>query len=346
MKQNNNRIYALDVARGFTVLFIPVIHCCMMFGNEQTYQSSFGSVLAFIAEWPGAQLFMLHMGIGFSIKQSVSFKKLFNRTLILLAIAYTLNILKFVLPYSVNFLPNQLVSDIEAVDIISLLLIGDILHFAAVALPVLFVVKKLPQYGICTIILLFIFCFASPGAWAADINGFSNPFLHHFTDLFKGAPPQAFFPFFPWIVYPLAGISIGYFLQKDGNIFFLPLLITGIVLMIPGLFSETQADETFYRATPWKTLQHLGFICCWLPLWYVLSALFRNSRLLYFLNICGKNITFIYIIQWPVICWLLPVIGYKTNDIVPTISYAFSITVITISIANWIASKRKHLNSG
>jgi len=343
MKQNKNRLFTLDVSRGFTVLFIPFIHSWMMFGNDQAAHSSTASFLSFIAEWPGAPLFMLHMGIAFSYKHYLSVKELFNRVLFLLMSAYMLNILKFVLPASIDLLPQQFISDVEATGITSLLFIGDILHFAALVLPLLFITKKLPQYGVYALILLFIACFAAPFIWNTSPGYPGISPTQHLAALIGGKPPQAYFPFFPWVVYPIAGLSIGYFLQNHGSIFFLPLFFTGLALMIPALFIPSPAEETFYRTTPWKTLQHLGFVCAWLSAWYVLSRIFKYSRFFAFLNFLGKNITLIYLIQWPFICWLMPFVGYKTNTFMPTLLLSATITIVTIAITNAAINLRKSL---
>ena len=343
MKQNNNRLFTLDVTRGFTVLFIPFIHSWMMFGDQQAQHSSIASVLSFIAEWPGAQLFMVHMGIGFSYRQSGTFRTVMFRTLILFSMAYALNVIKFILPFLIGILPAKFQIDIQAANMLSLFCIGDILHFAALALPVLFIVKKFPQYGISAIVLLFICCFAAPHIWLVGAN-ITNPFLQHGTSLFNCAPPQTYFPFFPWIVYPLAGLCIGYFLQEQDSIFFLPLFIVGIVLSLPGYFFGQHLTESFYRTTPWKTLQHLGFVCCWLPVWYVLLRIVNKNKLFVFFEFLGRNITTIYLIQWPLIFWFLPFIEYNSNGTVATISYAFTITVITVAIAKCFISLRKSLH--
>jgi len=343
MKQNSNRLYTLDVTRGFTVLFIPVIHSWMMFAGQQAQHSPVVSFLSFIAEWPGAQLFMVHMGVGFSYRQSVTFKSVCIRALLLLTIGYGLNILKFVLPYALGILPDKLQIDIQAANVLSLFCIGDILHFAALALPVLFILKKLPHYGLWSIVTLFLLCFASPHTWSA-VNHISSPFLQYGAGLFSGAPPQTYFPFFPWIVYPLAGLCVGYFLQEHNSVFFLPLFIIGLMLFLPGYLFGQHLTEEFYRTTPWKTLQHLGFVCCWLPAWYVFLRLFSKNKLFTFFEFLGKNITIIYLIQWPLICWLLPLLGYKCNGTITTISYAFTITVITIALTKLVIYLRTNLN--
>src|SRR5690242_13320705 len=92
------RIASIDLARGFTVLFIPAIHSVMLYSTLQVHQSAYGRLLAFIAEWPGAQILMLLMGVSFALSAKVSNKKVLLKALILLFIGYLMNYSKFVLP--------------------------------------------------------------------------------------------------------------------------------------------------------------------------------------------------------------------------------------------------------
>lgn len=59
------RIQSLDLARGFTVLFIAPIHAVLLFASPAVYSAAPIQFLKFIAEGPGAQLFMTLMGISF-----------------------------------------------------------------------------------------------------------------------------------------------------------------------------------------------------------------------------------------------------------------------------------------
>lgn len=340
--QTDKRIHSLDMARGFTVLLIPVIHSFMIYGNQQAIQSKLGSFLAFIAGWPGAQLFMLHMGIVFSLKQSVTFKTVINRTLFLLLAGYMLNTIKFILLHSIGLLPWQFSADVQVYNKLGLLLIGDIFHFAALALPFMFAVTRLPRFGVISIILLLVICFISPAVWDSS-SPYHGQLIKHCIDLFTGSPPQAYFPFFPWIIFPLAGLCIGYYFQCHGYEFFLPLFFIGVVMLLPAFFIPPAAGETFYRTTPWKTLQHLGFVCCWMPCWYVLYRLFKYTKLFTWLSFFGRNITTMYLVQWPLICWLMPFVGYKLDGLLPTCLLGLTVTVITIAITVAMDSIRKHL---
>lgn len=331
-KGEGSGVRSLSLARGFTVLFIPIIHAIMLYGNEQTHQSALVSFLAFIAEWPGAQLFMLLMGIHFALSKNTSFRKVMLRSLALLGMAYLLNFLKFSLPGHFGVLPEAFLADISP-DNYPLILIGDILHFAAISLPLLFIIKKLPEYPAIAIILAFIVCFAS--------SLLSLPTLH-FLSLIAGQPPETYFPLFPWIVYPLAGLAIGYNLKIAGSKTFLFLLPAGLGLMALGFWIGKEEEYTsFYRTGPWHTMQHIGFVCSWLSVWHIIAGLFKYNWFFRFLSFLSRGITLIYIIQWPLICWLMPVIGYHQLNISESIIISLAISLFVFGIAHLLMGKNQ-----
>lgn len=343
MQPTNNSIVTpgtlrgLSLARGFTVFFIPVIHSIMLYGNQQTQQSGMATFLAFIAEWPGAQLFMVLMGIHFALSKNKSFRQVILRSLVLLSAAYMLNLFKFTLPYSLGLLPSDFINEIRPGNY-PLIFINDILHFAAIALLVLFIVKRLPEYPAITIILSFIICFASPIFIPSEARGFPN----YLTHLLVGQPPHTYFPLFPWLVYPLSGLAIGYFIKKECSKTFLALLAVGLGLMALGFWIGCyEAPASFYRLGPWKTIQHLGFVCCWLTIWHIISRLFRSNIFFTFLEFLSRGITLIYLIQWPLICWLLPVFGYHQLGITESVIISLIISLCVFGLAHLLISKNQ-----
>jgi hypothetical protein len=60
---------------------------------------------------------------------------------------------------------------------------------------------------------------------------------------------------------------------------------------------------------PWDSLLHLGFVLVWLAGFHFLSKI-RWNVCFRVLRWMSRHITFIYLLQWPVIFWLVPVFGY------------------------------------
>jgi len=209
------RVQSLDLARGFTVLFMPAIHTVMLYSQPEIQQSVTGHIFAFIAEGPGAQLFMLIMGIMIHFSSSLNKKSVLQRAITLLVAAYVLNFLKFVVPLSLGAIPSNLLQELglrHNMDaIIFFLSLGDILHFAAIAYPLIYFASLLRYYQWWCIAFAIAIIILAPYTW--DVNS-KLIFVNYLLKLAGGHPPEVFFPLFPWLVYPLMGLSIGYWLRK------------------------------------------------------------------------------------------------------------------------------------
>src|SRR5690242_21472816 len=105
------RIPSLDLARGFTVLVMPAVHVVMLYSHPEVRQSLPGVLLQFLAEGPGAQLFMLAMGVSIAVSKSLTAKKVLQRTVWLAAGGFFLNLFKFVIPLELGILPDALLDD-------------------------------------------------------------------------------------------------------------------------------------------------------------------------------------------------------------------------------------------
>lgn len=330
------RIISLDLARGFTVLCIPAIHSIMCYSQPCVYTTWLGYPLAFIAEGPGAQLFMTVMGIVFTFKKQYLSHRIILRALLLCMAGYLLNVLKFIVPYSLGVMPIgvqqalQLPSDRSAV--IQLLSIGDILPFASIALLVLHAVYKFRHYEWYALGGAITIVFLAPIGWDRHSN---SPIINYGLQLLGGQPPSVFFPLLPWLVYPVLGLFIGKHLQQWPQRMFrrcgqaaVPLLILGFVLT--RIFHAPSAAG-FYRTLPSDTLTHVGIVLLTLAAWQYISLHIRHNVFFELLTFCSRNITVFYIIEWILISWLLPVIGYQTLGTADSMMIAIGTTLFTLS---------------
>ncbi|HEV7737464.1 MAG TPA: heparan-alpha-glucosaminide N-acetyltransferase domain-containing protein [Chlamydiales bacterium] len=345
------RILSLDLARGFTVLFIPIVHSVMIYGSPEVHTSTLGDILGFIAEWPGAQVFMLAMGISFELSTPKSFGRILGRSMTLVTVGYFMNFLKFVVPYFMGGLPGKLLYDLHSDGWVSLLLIGDILQFAGISLLILWCVQKAPDRILVALLLAMFVCFASPFPFSAN---------SHVVDLATGGPPKVFFPLFPWLVYPLAGVVIGNSIKAYGSKIFVFLLAIGAGLMLAAFCAEiateassfasaqddpsTSSGQTsFYVTGPWDTLMHLGFVLVWLAGFHFLSKL-RWNAVFKTLQWMSKNITLIYFIQWPLIFWMMPVIGYQRLNTICSVVIGIDVALVTwliVLIVRYVIASRR-----
>lgn len=332
------RIQSFDLARGFTVLCMPMIHVVMLYSTIPVQQSLLGYILGFIAEGPGAQLFMLLMGVSFTFSNRISKQYVFKRAFVLLFAAYGLNVFKFIVPLGLKLMPENLLAELQLQNdfkaVRFFLLIGDILHFAAIANLILFLVCKLKHYPYWSLIIAIAVIWLSPNVWDRKTGVVA---IDQIITLFNGHPPQTFFPVFPWLVYPLCGLMIGYLLKQNNTGYVLKKAgIAGIaIMMISFCFPPTPPPKDwlpFYRAEPADTLFHLGFVLMWLAIFHWLSTKIPANPIFRLLSFCSRHITAIYIIQWVLICWCMAFTGYMQLNMIQTIGWMVAITLVTLLV--------------
>ncbi len=333
------RIQSIDIARGFTVLVMPSIHTVMIYSLPSVQQSFLGNALAFIAEGPGAQLFMFVMGVSFTLSSHINIKSVFQRAGFLLIMAYTLNIVKFIVPLSLGWMPQNLLAELHLHDKHSasffFLLLGDILHFAAIAYLVLFFVIRLKQFQYWSLLLAVAVIFLSPFVW--DLHtGIAS--LDYILQLAGGHPPNVFFPLFPWLIYPLAGLSFGYFLHQfeKRRVFAVAGWIGFILCFITTLLPATQTKTAwlpFYRTGPVDTFFHFGFVLVWLAITNWISLKIPVNPFFKLLIFCSKNITSIYLIQWILVLWFIWFTGYQTVGFSQSLFWMLMITIATLLLS-------------
>jgi uncharacterized membrane protein len=338
------RIKSLDLARGFTVLCIPAVHSVLLYSQPSVRDTLPGQLLRFIAEGPGAQLFMTYMGISLTLSRELSWATILKRSGLLLLAGYGLNVLKFVLPLKLGLLPAAFQTDLGITNSCTagetVFLLGDILHFAALALPITYGIYRLRRYWIYALATAAFVAIFAPYFW--DHHSCS-PVTNYFAGLVGGHPPAVFFPLFPWLSYPLAGLAIGYWLNRNPPDRFLFIGLVGIALLLLGSFSAYfgSPSVSFYRTRPGDTAIHLGIVLGWLWIWEGLSSYVKSNAFFRLLQFASRNITMIYLIQWPLICWLLPLFGYQQLGYLSSMSAAVVLTVLTFLLTLLVHAARK-----
>lgn len=345
------RIKSLDLARGFTVLCMPAVHTVLLYAKPSVYSTVFGQLLRFIAEGPGAQLFMVYMGISITLSTKLTWTAVAKKSLLLLGAGYLLNIAKFVIPLKLGILPASLQSDLGVLDATGttlcdagsrLLLLGDILTFAAIALPIIFMLEQLPNavyFAAGTAVLVAVI---SPYAW--DQTSCSS-FGQYLYNLAAGQPPTCFFPLFPWLTYPLAGLAIGHLLRRRLPYLFNYLGLTGFFLLLLGIVLARfePVSASFYCTYAADTSYHLGIVLLTLWAWDLLEEYVRPNYCWRLLQYCSLDITAIYLIQWPLIFWCLPIFGYQHLGYGASILTAMLMTGLTIFLS--LLANQLRLNS-
>jgi hypothetical protein len=339
------RIKSLDLARGFTVLLIAPIHCILLYSEPVVRATLIGQLFAFIAEGPGAPLFMLLMGISFALKENHRFLDVLKKSALLLLAGYGLNLIKFVIPYAGGWMPSGLQHDLQIPDrggAWTLMGLGDILQFAGPALLILYCVTRFRSYACIAGALAISIAWMSPLVW--DANS-SSSFWNYLLQLTVGQPPRTFFPVFPWLAYPLVGLAIGRIIKRDGPSCFQifgqwGIALIGINVMFDFLYPNTP-PTSFYRTYPVETACHSGIVFIALYCWDLLYRYVKPNHFFRVLTYSSKHITLIYLTQWILISALLPVWGYQRLGLGVTMLVIVPITATVYLLSALINAGRR-----
>ena len=293
----SSRVVYLDIARGLATLFMFTQHCMLVHevsGGESMHPLSLIFVLLGTA--PAAPVFMLIMGV-FLMKSAAPLQKNIIRGLKLLALGYLLNLLRFTLPLTLVSIDGF--ASLKGETPLDLLFVVDILQFAGLSFIIGSLIKKfINQYSIVLITLAILL--GAPYLWGrlSGIPVFS---------LFWGEGKNVYFPFFPWIVYPLLGMFLSPYLLDLSTFRTLrkKMPITGGVLVVLSAMTFRLFPTGDYcRSGAAIHLLIIGFIFLWLPVCdWLAQRLDVNGRLISTLVYWSKNVTVVYFIQWVLFGW-------------------------------------------
>ncbi|WP_346239591.1 heparan-alpha-glucosaminide N-acetyltransferase domain-containing protein [Niabella insulamsoli] len=337
---------SLALARGSIVFLIAPIHCVMLYSTPTVKAGMLGRFMAFFAEYPGAHLFMFLMGFFISLSKAKPISAILKRSLLLLSAGYLLNAFKFVIPHWLGLLPRSFyVSNHIATDefvACRLLLINDILQFAGVAYLICGLIKRSAYRLFIGAAALVLVLTLSPWIW--ERTGSNHILINAMLDLAGGFPPHAYFPIFPWLFHCLLGTLCGH-IKNHYGISFKYLLFTGLMLTLMGTviwFSEPASFHiSFFRSGPGGTFIHGGVTLIFISLLDTLSKNKRDNPLFRFLSWCSRKITPIYLIQWVLIMWLLPITGYETLNQSQSLIMITMVSGFTFLLTNYLSPSKK-----
>ena len=353
MKKNrNNRIHAVDFARGMSVILMIMIHTMLIYGSLHTQTKT---VAGEIALWigRGTPMFLVTMGISFVLSRRQSLTSVSKRALYILGIGYGMNFLKFIIPeYVFGGLPEAFVKaygltsqTLESA--VFFLLLGDILQLAGITLLIMGLINHYSKNKYVPLIIALAVI-----AVSKELSGFrlNIPGLNYICDLFFSNQFNVYFPVFPWSAFILIGMFLGRWykeLNEDQNRFFkkMGLMGTGFML-IGGLLNVWDAEYHFgdyYHLGPGGCTILLGInlIFLWATNFFITLTGIDNY-LYKALAFCSQHVTSMYVIQWTLINWGMYVFGFWEYDAVMVIALIPMMIVLTVILQKvWLEMKRK-----
>lgn len=295
------RYQIIDLLKGIAILLMIQVHICELFASEEIYHSSLGKLSLFLGSVPVAPILMVFLGY-FLFNNSKSSSHILWRGIKLFTLGMLLNILlNFNLIYSVY--TNKL-----QINIWPYVFGVDILHFAGLSTIALFCLRKwLEKYLLVSVFLIILISTGSQFLISIEPT---NSITKYISSYFFGCSNWSYFPLFPWLVYPLAGMILYQLQQKfDFRFFYLPKtkLLFGSAFLLFLVFTIKYAIDVSSNLQQYYHHGLLFFI--WVILFCLFYALLIHelnthvgeSMVFKYLKWLGKHVTLIYAIQWIII---------------------------------------------
>ncbi|RXJ73927.1 hypothetical protein CS022_06480 [Veronia nyctiphanis] len=149
---SSNRVSTVDTVRGISVLAMICVHTLWMYADVHTQSSTIlGHVIHFVGK--GTAAFLFSMGVSLLLSSHQSMKDNVIRGFAILALGYSMNLLKFVVPTEIGIMPEAFINaygwetPLNFAQYRYLVLTGDILQMAGFALIVLGVVMQFVKHA-------------------------------------------------------------------------------------------------------------------------------------------------------------------------------------------------------
>jgi len=348
--ENHKRIKAIDFARGISVLMLAVVHTLWIYGSIDTQTETWlGSAIHLIGK--GTPMFLIAMGVSFTLSRNQSILLSIKRALYILALGYFMNFMKFILPVLVGIIPNNFIeaygwsAPVTFDNMLYMLGTGDILQLAGVSLVLMGIINRFSKNKYIPLFLALIIAVLTK-----EVHGFQLDIVgvDYLLDLLWGAGWNVYFAVFPWFSFILIGMFFGMWYKeksKSTEYLFKKMLIGGIILMsIGGILCYINFEYHFgdyFHLGPGGVLYLTGFnlVALWGANLYVTRI--RENRFLRFLYYCSKRVTTIYIIQWVIICWGMGILGYQQFGVIEVLLLIPLFLGITFGIQKLILDKIK-----
>lgn len=321
MQPHQHRLHTLDFARGLSVFIMVCVHTLWMYATIDTQANTFfGHTIHVLGK--GTASFLVAMGISLALSRRNTPAALVIRGLIILALGFFMNTLKFILPIALGTMPESFIqaygwqSPLSHEQLLFMFLTGDILQLAGVSLLLIAGLNILQLRRHSLLVLALLIAVASQ-----LMRGFILPSpLSYLSELFFSASYQVYFPVMPWISAILVGQYLGRCYteqQLSADDLFKKGGVLGLVLLIAGLLACWYDPKTQFA-----NFFHLNFggiayltglnLCLLYLLHRYLMPRILLSRTHRVVQYASRHVTALYIIQWTLICWGMGMIGYAT----------------------------------
>ena len=346
--QSKRRITELDAMKFLAIVFMITVHIFEFNFNPEDFGTAMNDVIFFLGGPAAAPAFMFCMGATIMFSRRRSPMDHIRRGFILLMMGYLLSALNGWITMSIGYFMGF--PTVSANDVIELVFIVDILHFAGMSFMLIGVLEKLniPHWGMMVIALVM-------QAFGYVLAGFctGNPAVDGFLGLFiKMEFPESAFPLLNWFIFPVAGMIFSDILSRshDHRRLYVRMLLVGIVMIVLStavyLLSGTDVRgfymvDSYYNQDILKTMFSLSWVMIELSLLFFLMSRIQKTSIgdgvTLVVTKVSYSLTTIYFIQWLVIG--------NISDVIYILDYSFELwlfplfVIILVPLCMWAGVK-------
>ncbi|MFC5045858.1 heparan-alpha-glucosaminide N-acetyltransferase domain-containing protein [Aquimarina hainanensis] len=355
-QKKKNRILAIDFVRGFSVLAIIPVHCMLIYGSSEAWGSFIGQIIRVMEK--GTPIFLVVMGISFAFSSRNSFSTAIKRGLSILALAYSLNIIRFVIPLSIGIIPDSFVLRNrltlgDPYNYVYFFLLGDILQLAGLSLLLMAVINKISKNKY--VILFFVLLIVSV---SKELSGYrvGHPVLDYLCDLFWGNKFNIYFPVFPWVSFILIGLFFGKWykeLNQDAVKMYTWMWRIGLLFVTAGIglcsYNYEYHFGDYYHLGPGGFVLLIGINLLVVWTGHIIVKFCKHNKFFELLYFASRNVTVFYIIQWILIYWGIALFGVSIKNEYTILMIIVLVTLTTFSILylkkigmKYLKNQKKH----
>lgn len=326
-----------DLLKGIAVVLMIQVHLVELFATEEVFNSPLGSLLLFLGGPPAAPVFMIVMGY-FIAHSKKSLQQNIIRGLKLIALGLLLNV-------GINIhLFIKIFSGALQLDPLNYLFGADILHLAGLSIIVIVCIRKLlAENLIAHILLMAIVILFSEYLNRLDDSQIPLAYLQAF---FYGHIQWSYFPLFPWLVYPLAGIVFKLASDKIVltesliNLIVIPACLISVSTIYYGVEIASSLKE-YYHHNWIYILWNFQFMIIMSYIAYKTIHYTNENIIVRYLRWVGRNVTVVYVIQWIIIGNIATALFRTQNELMLLIW--FVVILSAVSFLTYLFSNDKSL---
>lgn len=337
-----------DLLKGFAVIFMVLIHLIENMATHEVETSWFGQLCMFLGGPPAAPVFMAVMGYYLLRPQPRAPRYYITRGLVLFSGGMLLNV-------GLNF--NLLISiysgrfDLNPYEF----LFGvDILHFAGLSIVTIGLISIAFKRNLLAYFALAVLV-AAIGSRIPEFATTENSILSYANAFLWGDFDWSYFPLFPWLAYPLLGISFRLATEKFAeritsrktiSLIGAATLVALMATSYEYAISSSANLPFYYHHDLLFAIWTFVFLFGWTATCSELDDTIGKTYLFLYVKWLGKNVTSVFVFQWLLI-GNLSTEFYRTQNW-PAIPLWFIgvLTMTTILTATWRKLKRlRHLRA-